>query len=171
MNWKAYDYFTSINHEPFLLPDSWTGFKVVLFVPTFSHNIVMCDCIHIWCYFHQNPFLFPTHERDWIVNNITLSAAWSPDICRYHHHQFQSEDRPADQTLPISSLTASQLLSYLDYLDDIREHGNPIFSIWPTDILISFFLCSLFSFSFISFFLCIQYQPYSSNFSEVDFDM
>ena len=66
----------------------------------------------------------PTHPP--CTDSTQPSIAWSPTLkILGHHHAHTSPQNSIAFTPP----NANQLISYLDYLDDIREHGNPIFNL------------------------------------------
>ena len=90
---------------------------------------------------HQQPTRqYPSHSPSFTTppttpnttknDSTTLSAAWSPKILGYHHHPHQSEHlKTSDQTIPLTPTNMNQFLSYIDYIEDIREHGNPIYDL------------------------------------------
>ena len=60
----------------------------------------------------------------------TLSAAWSPKILGYHLPQSEkNHTMDSEQTIPFTPTNMHQFLSYIDYIGEIREHGNPIFNL------------------------------------------
>ena len=69
-----------------------------------------------------------TTQQTTETDSPTLSSAWSPKILGHQQNIYghQQNHHTQNRTLPITPPNANQLMSYLDYLDDIHEHGNPI---------------------------------------------
>ena len=60
-------------------------------------------------------------------DSLNLSTAWSPRIMGYHDHTFQSADDEhlhhlQQQTLPFTPIQLNDMMSYLDYLNELREN-------------------------------------------------
>ena len=76
------------------------------------------------CFLTQTP---PSSTWD----SSDLSSAWSPRILGYHH-QYQSRDsdpphqQQPEQTPPLTPIHVNDIdiMSYLEYLGEIRKHGN-----------------------------------------------
>ena len=53
------------------------------------------------------------------ITTDTPDTPWTPRVHGHHQHLLS----PTDQTLPFSPMN---IMSYIDYLDDLRENGRPI---------------------------------------------
>ena len=82
---------------------------------------------------HQSTRQHPNHSLSFTTtpntnknDSTTLSAAWSPKILGYHHHP-PEHLTTLEQTIPFTPTNMNQFLSYIciDYLEEIRNHGNP----------------------------------------------